>query len=316
MPVQEPFGLQFHTVSVVSRERLLVLGSSGFLGAHLVREGAERFGCVHAASRRPELYPGTLPANARSVPWDGRQAMENVKLFADARPTVVIVAAALSRLAACERDPDVARELNGAMPGGIARLARDFGARLVHISTDLVFGARPPLGERYGLTDPPAPLSVYGHSKVEGEERVLEANSEALVCRLPLLFGNSFGRGLGASDALLAAIERDETPVLFVDEWRTPLDVGNAAEALVELALGDACGMLHLAGPDRLSRAGLGREVLRSHGFSDEQVDERVRCRTRAELGLESQRPADVGLDAGDTISQLQTPLLGVCDVL
>ena len=83
------------------------------------------------------------------------------------------------------------------------------------------------------------------------------------MARLPLLYGNSGGRGLGASDSLLEAIERGEKPRLFVDEWRTPLEVSNAAEALVELLEFDHGGVLHLAGPDRVTRHEFGLAVLR-----------------------------------------------------
>ena len=303
-------------MSEVSRSTLLVLGSSGFLGAHLVRAGAERFERVFAACRHPERHPVALPQNARSVVWEGHKAIENVRLFSNTQPTGVIVAAAMSRMADCEREPDAAREINGAMPGGLARLARSYGARIVHVSSDLVFGGAPPRGERYVTEDPPHPLSVYGQSKAEGEERVLQANPDALVCRLPLLYGDSFGRGLGASDALVAALGRDETPTLFTDEWRTPLEVSEAATALAELCLGDACGLLHVAGPERVSRAQLARAILRQRGDDDDAIAQAIREGVRADRGLERVRPADVSLEASAASALLASPLRGVSDVL
>jgi dTDP-4-dehydrorhamnose reductase len=257
-----------------------------------------------------------LPYNARTVAWDGRSALENVRLFSATQPSVIVIAAALSRMSACDSDPETAREVNGALPGGLARLAVSYGARVVHVSTDLVFGAEPPQEERYTPEDVPAPLSIYGHSKVDGEERVRKADPEALVCRLPLLYGDSFGRGLGASDGLLAALERGETPVLFDDEWRTPLGVADAARALVELARGELAGTLHLAGPERLTRAELGRLILLSNGTGTGKVHRHFRTGTRAELGLDESRPADVSLDATLALAQLETPLRSVSETL
>ena len=303
-------------MSEASRTRLLVLGSSGFLGPHLVRAGAERFDSVVAACRHPEAHPTALPGRARPRVWDGGRAIENVSLFAETRPTAVIVAAALSRMSDCERDPDAAHRINAALPGALARLAGSFGARLVHVSTDLVFGGEPAVGERYTPADPPRPLSVYGQSKADGEERVLQADPKALVCRLPLLYGESFGRGLGASDGLTAALERGETPTLFADEWRTPLEVSDAAAALVELAASTARGVIHVSGPERVSRVELGRAVLRHRGLAEEELARSFREGGRAELGLERVRPADVSLEDPRVRELLTVPLRGVGEVL
>ena len=281
-----------------------------------MRAGAARFDSVVAACRHPERHPTALPGKARPRAWDGHLAIENVRLFAETKPTAVIVAAAMSRMADCERDPDAAHDMNAALPGALARLAESFGARLVHVSTDLVFGGEPPVGERYTPADPPRPLSVYGQSKADGDERVLQANPAALVCRLPLLYGDSFGRGLGASDALTAAVERGEAPTLFVDEWRTPLDVADAAAALVELAAGAAHGIVHVSGPERVSRAELGRAVLRHRGASDEELARAFGEGTRADLGLDRVRPADVSLDDPRVRDLITSPLRGVGEVL
>ena len=289
---------------------LLVLGASGFLGPHIVLAGAKSkgFGRVVAACRRPgELsVPG---CSFDAVPWDGLFGEETAELVARVRPAGIVTTAALSRLDACEEDPGSARAANVELALGVARAARATGARLVHVSTDLVFGGAPPVGARYAESDPPSPLSVYGRTKAEGEEAVRTEYPAALVCRLPLLFGDSHGRGLGASDSLVAAVRRGEEPLLFEDEWRTPLDVAFAARALVELAMGDRTGPLHVAGPDRLSRSELGLLALRAAGFAAAETAARVRFGRRAERDPRGLRPVDVSLDASAARELLVTPL-------
>jgi dTDP-4-dehydrorhamnose reductase len=221
-------------------------------------------------------------------------------------------AAALARVDQCEREPALAERLNAELPAELARRTRGAGLRLVHVSTDLVFGATAPRVGGFREDDPPAPVHVYGRTKAAGEARVRAENPAALVVRLPLLHGDSAGRGLGASDQLLAALARGERPALFSDEWRAPLAVADAAEALLELAARTCAGILHVAGPARLTRLELGLAVLRAHGLDAT----RVRAATRAELGLAATRPADVALDAARARGLLATPLRAVSAAL
>jgi dTDP-4-dehydrorhamnose reductase len=273
----------------------LVLGASGFLGAHVAcaawnrerkRAEGER-GRIVATSREPERAPDF---------WRPRNAVELVRLDAPSAelertldalaPRRIVNCAAAARIADCERSPELADSVNAELPLRLARWSAAHGARFVHVSTDLVFGARTPARGAFTESDPPAPTSVYGASKARGESAVLESDARALVVRLPLLFGDSGGRALGASDSLLAAVRAGERPLLFRDEWRTPLDVSNAAEALVELADRDARGLLHVAGPVRVSRVELGHLVLRAAGRKSAELLSLVRAGTRAEAGL------------------------------
>lgn len=299
----------------MERRDLLILGASGFLGPHLVRAASAAGWRARAAVHRPGAWP--TPEAPELFPWEAERSGELERLLERTRPSAAVLAAALARGAACEAEPERAWRLNAELPAELGRLCAARGIRLVHVSTDLVFGARPPRREAtepgspgFDELDPPAPTSLYGRTKASGEERLLEVFPGALVARLPLLFGDSLGRGLGASDQILAALERGERPALFTDEWRTPLEVGNAARALVELAGTELAGRLHVAGPERLSRHALGLLVLEARGLPPDERTSRVRPARRAELGLAEQRPADVCLDASRARACLATPLL------
>jgi dTDP-4-dehydrorhamnose reductase len=122
--------------------------------------------------------------------------------FREARPDAVLHAAALARVADCHRDPERARRVNAAGSAVLAELAAAAGARLVLVSTDLVFdGARAPYREE----DPPAPVSVYGRSKVAAEGAVL-AVPRAAVARVSLLFGPSLTGRPSFFDEQVAAL--------------------------------------------------------------------------------------------------------------
>jgi len=302
----------------------LVFGASGFLGAHvaaravaLAREEAtfaDPLGPpVYGTSRRPDDAPSFCdPRDAIGwVETDLAQEGSPTAVLESTRPTHVILCAALSRVGECAADPVLAERLNAGVPLEVAEWCEANAARLVHVSTDMVFGASDAPSGGFGEDAPPAPLNIYGETKAAGESAVLGACSAALVARLPLLYGNSAGRGLGASDSLLETALGESVPLLFTDEWRTPLEVSNAAAALVELAHGDATGLLHVAGPDRVSRYELGLAVLGAMGLPPDEA------RASIEAGLSEgaaagSRPRDVALDSSRACDLLETELLGV----
>jgi dTDP-4-dehydrorhamnose reductase len=192
----------------------------------------------------------------------------------------VLHLAALSSLAQCEREPAVAARVNAALPG---QLAERFGDRLLHVSTDLVFdGCSAPFAEDRAT----APLSVYGSTKAEGEQRV--ALHGGRIARVPLLFGpDALGRGASAS--LREALDAWRPVRLFTNEYRTPLHVADAAKGLAELVeLRAGPGIVHLPGPERCSRWELGQRLCARHGL-DASLLQPEECQ-------DALRPRDVSL--------------------
>jgi dTDP-4-dehydrorhamnose reductase len=252
--------------------RILVTGATGFLGPFVV-----------AALRAAGVEVATVARRSGDVAVD-LTAPGMVAAVAEAlAPTRVVHLAARSRLAECEADPALARAVNADLP---AQLAERFGPALLCVSTDLVFDGR---GAPYAATAAVGPLSVYGATKAEGEERVLRAGGR--VVRLPLLFGPD-AEGRGASAMVRAAIAVRRPVSLYTNEYRTPLHAADAAMALAGLALGDdGPPLVHLAGPERCSRWELGLWLCQQHGL-DAAFLRPVEC-------LDPLRPRDVSLVAG-----------------
>jgi len=280
---------------------VLLIGSTGFLGVALARTLRDaRVEAVLAARRPHDLPEAAGLARSTRLVLDMRdtKALERVLLLL--RPRALLCAAALARVDTCEREPAEARELNELAPARAAAACARLDIRFVHVSTDLVFGRHAPRAGGFREEDPPAPCSSYGATKAAGEQAVLAAHPGALVVRLPLLCGDSCGRGLGATDSVLSALERGERPRLFLDEWRTPLDVADAARALVELVDEETSGLLHVAGPERLSRVELAERALLARGLELERIE-----RTTREAAGMADRPADCSLDAGRAMALL-----------
>ena len=282
--------------------RVLVLGAGGFLGQHVVTTLGER---ALAHARTPQLAASPALTADLADPDQLAQLLKSSTVRA-----LINCAAAAS--AACEGDPAMAATLNTDLPRALGEWAAREGARVVHVSTDLVFGGEPAPAGGFREEDEPAPVSAYGETKAGGERALLEACPKAMVVRLPLLYGDSHGSGRGASDDLFGILARGERARLFTDEWRTPLPVSVAAQALVELVElvdGETSGILHVAGSERVSRLELGLALhARRFGDPDRAAREIEGC-VRADLGLSPPRPEDTSLCTRRARALLRTAL-------
>ena len=252
--------------------RILVTGSEGFLGSYAVAAVKAAGYEVVTTSRSGGdaavdlLAPGMVAAVIEGL-----------------RPDLVIHLAALSRLGACESDRLAATRANTWLS---EQLASRFGARLLMASTDLVFDGR---SAPYDEDAAPSPLSVYGATKAEGEERVRSHGGR--VVRLPLLFGPD-DRGRGATAALRRALVAQTPMGLFTNEYRTPLHAADAAAAMVAAVVDpDGPNVFHLPGPERVSRWELAQRLLAGHSLSTSPF-EPVECH-------DPLRPRDVSLLGG-----------------
>ena len=276
--------------------RVLVTGASGQLGGYLLRELTRQESEVVAwsGSRTGQLGGVSLQ------PVDLADADRVASAFRQANASVVIHAGATASVAECFREEARAWQVNSRGTAVLAELAERSAARLVFVSTDLVFD-----GERgwYREPDAPSPMSVYGSTKAAAERAVLSI-STGVVARLSLLYGPSLVTRRSFFDQQLAALRERRPITLFEDEWRTPLDLPTAAQALVAIVRSDFAGTLHVGGPERMSRLEMGRKLARCLDL-DPSVFQRS---TRNAAPLAEPRPRDTSLD-----SSLWRGLFGTC---
>jgi dTDP-4-dehydrorhamnose reductase len=175
----------------------------------------------------------------------------------------------------------------------VARAAVALGARLIHVSTDVVFDGS--AGRPYRELDPPTPITAYGRAKAEAERRVLRTSPDALVVRTSLIYG---GPEHPPSPHELAA--HDPSATFYDDEVRCPIQVDDLAGALVELADSNVSGIVHVAGPQALSRL---------------QFAELIVGRPLRGAPAPPGRPLDCRLDTSLASRLLSTPLRAVTHV-
>jgi dTDP-4-dehydrorhamnose reductase len=276
-------------------KRLLITGGAGYLGARLAPLAARRGWevCVTTHSR-----PAAAGARTRRVDLTDAQAVADT--FGVERPDAIIHTACSNRTPA-----NIAAIAPAARYVAVA--AREHGARLVHVSTDLVFD-----GEHAPYDDDaaPHPIMPYGAAKAEAEGIVAKLAPAAVIARPSLIW--SLDPLDHQTGWLVEGARRGERVTLFTDEIRCPVHRDDLAEALLELAARpEISGLLNVVGAQALSRWDLGLRLLRALGLPR---GPNVRPGLTTDSGLV--RPRDLTLHARRAARELRTRLRGVDEVL
>jgi dTDP-4-dehydrorhamnose reductase len=276
--------------------KILLTGTSGLLG-HAYAQAAVRRG--HSVTA---LYNQNAPIAAglsRCVQLDAAQPEALTQLCLEWWPDAIVNCAAISNPATVDANPKLAEKVNVALPRLLAQLSTHLGARMLHVSTDMVFDGQSE--EPYRSTDMPCPTNLYGQTKLMAEREVLEHNSEdPVVLRIPILMGNSPGGQRSVHEKLIAAIQAGQKPKLYCDEMRQPCSSSNVAEVLLELTeRRDLHGIFHWAGSETLSRFEMGQRILKHFGLPLDSVESV--CRE------DDTRPANLTFNLHPIVSKLKT---------
>ncbi len=189
----------------MSAPRILLLGSGGQVGWELQRSLAP-LGRVTALDFDSHEHCGDF-SNPQGV-------AETVRAL---RPQVIVNAAAHTAVDKAEGEPELARLLNATTPGVLAEEAARSGAWLIHYSTDYVFDGR---GDKpWSEADTPAPLSVYGATKLEGEQLIEASGCKHLILRTSWVYA---ARGGNFAKTMLRLAQERERLTVIDDQWGAP----------------------------------------------------------------------------------------------
>jgi dTDP-4-dehydrorhamnose reductase len=235
--------------------RLLVTGASGQVGWHLQRTLAP-LGEVTAI-------------DIDQVNLTDLDAVANV--LRESAPDVVVNAAAYTAVDNAESEPELARAINVAAPQKIAEECARSGALLVHYSTDYVYGGSKPAPYEEG--DPTGPLSVYGHTKLAGDQAIMASGCASIILRTSWVYdvrGKNFLRTV-----LRLAREREELRIVG-DQYGAPtwarmlaestaLILARSLEQKNETARWPESALFHLTAAGRTSWAGFAQAILEDY---------------------------------------------------
>ena len=277
----------------MANRNLLITGGTGYLGSQMIpmTENWTTHATYFHTTPSPSPY-------AKFHQCDLREGKQVEKLLEEIRPSVIIHTA-------CSNLNEDNRHSIVPAARHLAKLAVTINARIIHVSTDLVFD-----GEHAPYTEEakPAPLSEYGEEKAEADDIVLNHSQNALVVRPSLIYGiNPIDHQTGW---LVKGIEDDQPVRLFTDEFRSPIWVNTLSQALLELAEKDSTGILNLAGTQALNRWDFGQYMLKMLKM---ETPPNVMRSTIKESGLI--RPPNLTLDISKARCLLKTPLVSVEEV-
>jgi len=243
-------------------KRLLVTGGSGLVGGHIIRQARGKWE-VHGTFYRNGVCFDHAMMHRVSLSDESSAR----SLIQSVRPHVIIHTAAWTDVDGCEKKPELARQINFISTEWIAQEAAALSARLIYLSSDMVFDG---LKGAYRENDAPCPVNIYGRTKKEGEDAVLGYHPSAVVARVALVYGQPVHQGNSFSGRILEKARQGESVSLYTDQYRSPVWVNNLAEALLELAVLPFGGIIHLGGPDRINRFIFGQYLIRKAGCSED----------------------------------------------
>lgn len=285
--------------------KVLVTGVCGQLGHDVVNELAKR-GHEAVGSDITPAYSGADDGSAVTrapyVQLDITDAGAVSRVLGEAKPDAVVHCAAWTAVDAAEDNEDRVRAINAGGTEHIARACRALGAKMMYISTDYVFDGQgetpwPPDCRDY------APLSVYGRTKLEGEQAVASLLDAYFIVRIAWVFG---ANGRNFIKTMLSLGQKHDTLRVVCDQIGTPTYTLDLARLLVDMIETDKYGYYHATNEGGyISWADFAKEIFRQAGMMT-----KVMPVTTSEYGLsKAARPYNSRLDRRKLIESGFAPL-------
>ena len=239
--------------------RILVIGAKGMLGKDLVE-------ILRSSSRVDQRLDWEV------FGWDIeeidiQEEKNTVTKIESLRPDIVINIAAYTNVDGCESHDEKAFAINAEGMRHVALGALRCRAKVVYLSTDYIFDGKK--REPYLEDDPPHPLSVYGRSKLRGEQYVQEMVEDALIVRTQWLYGK-YGNNFVAS--VLRQAREKEVLSIVNDQVGSPTHTIDLSRAISVLIQCDARGVFHVANSDLCTWFAFGQEILKLSGMEGVRI--------------------------------------------
>ena len=270
--------------------KILITGSNGMLAHDLINALQERHDLILTTSKTLDIT-------------DKKQTIDYI---CDKKPDLVINSAAYTDVDGCEENQDLAYSVNGEGVRNLALACRDIDCPLVHISTDYVFdgSATKPIREDGEI----GPISVYGKSKLEGEQAIQDILDKYFIIRTAWLYGIN---GRNFPKTMLELAENHPEITVVYDEVGTPTYTPDLAEGISQLIETDYYGIYHLTNSGSCSWCEFARYIFEIAGR-----DVKVIPVTASEFARPAPRPSYSVLDNNNWIKRGFKPLRSYKDAI
>jgi len=271
--------------------KILVTGSNGLLGQHLVKLLVQEGYRVVATGRGGNRLPAALAAQCVYYDTDITDEWGVHELFVKEAPEVVVHAAAMTQVDECQLNPERCEVVNVKATAQLVLEAEAASRHFIYLSTDFVFD-----GEKgdYREDDHLNPVSWYGFTKVQAESVVETSEVPWAIVRTCLVYGDIPEGGRSTIIGWVKKSLEEKKPIKVVsDQWRTPTYVEDLALGVLLIIRQKAEGIYHISGKDRLSPYEMALATAAMAGLDDSLI-ERVDAATFTQP---AKRPPVTGFD-------------------
>jgi len=245
----------------MTKEKILILGSSGLVGQQLLKTIGEKYN-VFTTYHNSKIQKDDIYLDLAS-----KKTIENA--FEVVKPDIVInLCTIYKNLDFCEKNKDLVMAINGTSLENISKLSSKLNSYLISISSDFVFDGK---RGNYRETDTVSPINFYGMSKVIGERNIERFSRHYCIVRTSMIYGrNSIRKTL--PDMILDGIKNETEFKIIDDQFMTPTYLRNFCNMLSEIIEKKYQGIIHLTGPERMSRYDFAIKLLERIGLSKEKL--------------------------------------------
>jgi len=295
------------------KKKLLVIGASGLAGyktALLAKSDFEVYGTYNV--REMKLDEG------ESLQLDITKGDDVKKVFSEIKPDLVINTSALHNVDYCEDHKEQAFDVNSKAVKTLYENCEKNGSKLVHISTDYVFDGNNKVP--YEETSKPIPVSVYGQSKLEGEN-VLK-NSRHVVIRPSVVYGwtplelagvtSSSGKPMNFALWLLTQLNKNQPLKIVTDQFASATLGDSLAESAIKMATSNKAGVYHVAGLSCESRYDFSVKLAKKFGYDSSTISKV----SSTDFKQKAKRPAYSCLSSQKAINDFGLKLLSTDESL
>jgi dTDP-4-dehydrorhamnose reductase len=287
-------------------KRVLLVGGSGMLGSNIV-----------VSNSAFDLYPTYLRnriAHPRALRLDISDRDSVLKQVEAIKPEVIVHTGGMTKPTVCEKEPALAHRVNVEGTAHLVEAARSVGARFIFLSSDLVFDGS---AERYDEDSPTNPLSVYGHTKVEGEELVRTGSEDFAIVCTTVMYGWSSRYTESMAEWVLRGLQqrtKSRELNMYHDQYRQFILINDLVAVIFELIgmEGPLNGTILVAGPELLSRYEFAKRLAQTFGLPEATIRS-IPFDSTPQAAFTSKR---LRLDTSKAARILRTPIRGVDDGL
>ncbi len=224
--------------------KFLVTGSTGLVGSQVIQD------LVKLGHQVYSCYNNSKPETGMPVQLELTNNEKIIKAVDNIKPDVIIHLAAITNVDLCEKEKELALQVNAKATEVLSKQAAKHDSFFVYVSTDYVFDGN---NEMKKESDTPNPINYYGYSKYRGELAVQDLASSWCIARTSTPFGINNTRKSFPTFVIENLKAKKETNAV-IDQYTSPTYVPNLSQMLIEISTRQILGIIHLASPTKISR--------------------------------------------------------------